>query len=160
MKTTGLFSGEIFRLVVLSLCVIVSSIISKFLDRLFSNKVYCNVIIIHKILIQTELTCIPITFLSISGSRVQMSCRDTGGPTPGSSPTSALYVRKSLLVVTTCPNILRSTAFHEAPGRCALQTDSSLITVKQTLAKEAEKEYMDVCGSVCDFKCVSFEKKV
>lgn len=55
-----------------------------------------------------------------------MSCRDTGGPTQGSSPTSVPYVRRSLPAVTTFQNTSKSTVFLEAAGQFAQQTDAPL----------------------------------
>lgn len=54
-----------------------------------------------------------------------MSCPDTAAPTPEWSRTSASSVRRSLPAVITCRNTSKSTAFHEAAERVALQTDFS-----------------------------------
>lgn len=53
-----------------------------------------------------------------------MSCRVTGGPIRGLSPTSVLYVRRNSPAVTICQNTSKSTVFHEAVGQSAQQTDA------------------------------------
>lgn len=53
-----------------------------------------------------------------------MSCRVTGGPIRGLSPTSVLYVRRNSPAVTICQNTSKSTVFLEAVGQSAQQTDA------------------------------------
>lgn len=59
-------------------------------------------------------------------SRGRMSCLDTGGPTRGSSLTSAPYARRSLPAATTCQNTSKSTVSHEAAGQFTPRTDTFL----------------------------------
>lgn len=58
-----------------------------------------------------------------AGSPARTSCPATAAPTPGSSRTSASSARRSLPAAITCPSTSKSTAFREAAGRAALQTD-------------------------------------
>lgn len=51
------------------------------------------------------------------------SCPDTGAPTPEWNRTSASSARRSSPAAITCRNTSKSTAFHEAAGQDALQTD-------------------------------------
>lgn len=76
----------------------------------------------------TELGSTLITSLVLPfspGSPGPTSCPDTGAPTPEWSRTSASSARRSLPAAITCRNTSKSTAFHEAAGQDALQTDSS-----------------------------------
>lgn len=58
-----------------------------------------------------------------AGSPARTSCPATAAPTPESSHTSASSARRSLPAAITCPNTSKSTAFREAAGQAALQTD-------------------------------------
>lgn len=61
-----------------------------------------------------------------------MSCLVTGAPTPGSSLTSALCVRRSLPAVTTSPNTPRCTAAPGLAESSELPSDPASISTQQT----------------------------
>lgn len=98
--------------------------------------------------------CKTYLFFLIPGFPGQTSCRDTGDPTRGSSPTSVPCVRRSSHAVTTFQNTSKSTVSHEAAGQFAQQTDVPLgslgmlgsLSYRHRPREQGVSVYVQVCA--------------